>query len=190
MHPVRRHTSSRRSTCLACLLSTFMALPAPAASAQFALAPAALSQAALAQRALEPNAPDPAAFAPALAGSAAAKAPATLRAPAGAILVPAQAPAPDPAPAPAPASAPPVAGLGTALPPEQLTRKRGGSDSVSNEASLSAVVSGNTSINVNSGANVIQGGSFAYASGLPTVIQNSGSNVLIQNAIVINLQIK
>ena len=39
-------------------------------------------------------------------------------------------------------------------------------------------------------ANVIQGASFANASGMPTVIQNSGSNVLIQNATVINLQFK
>jgi hypothetical protein len=38
--------------------------------------------------------------------------------------------------------------------------------------------------------NVISGGSFANSSGLPVVIQNSGANVLIQNATVINLQLQ
>jgi hypothetical protein len=37
---------------------------------------------------------------------------------------------------------------------------------------------------------VIQGGSFANMSGIPIVVQNSGANVLIQNATVINLQLK
>jgi len=31
-------------------------------------------------------------------------------------------------------------------------------------------------------------GSFINASGIPTVIQNSGANVLIQNATIINIQ--
>jgi hypothetical protein len=107
------------------------------------------------------------------------------------------APAPVPVPTAAPAQAPTplrIKALGpgvlTPLRQEQLQRRRGGTDTISNEATLSGVVTGNASVNVTSGANVIQGASFANASGMPTVIQNSGSNVLIQNATVINLQIK
>ena len=48
----------------------------------------------------------------------------------------------------------------------------------------------NTAINTVSGNNIIDNGSFANAQGLPMVIQNSGSNVLIQNATVINLQLQ
>jgi hypothetical protein len=40
------------------------------------------------------------------------------------------------------------------------------------------------------GANTIDAGSFANMSGIPVVIQNSGANVLIQNATIINLQLK
>jgi hypothetical protein len=35
---------------------------------------------------------------------------------------------------------------------------------------------------------VIAGGSFSNASGLPTVIQNTGANVLIQNATIVNVR--
>ena len=37
------------------------------------------------------------------------------------------------------------------------------------------------------GSNIIQGGAFGNASGFVTVIQNSGNNVLIQNAMQVNL---
>lgn len=71
-----------------------------------------------------------------------------------------------------------------------LERTRGGSDTLATDTRLSGTVGGNTAINVNTGANVIQASSFANASGIPIVIQNSGANVLIQNATVINLQFK
>lgn len=51
-------------------------------------------------------------------------------------------------------------------------------------------VSGNQAVNVTSGQNVINGGAFAGVSGVPTVIQNSGSNVLIQTSTVVNVTIK
>ena len=38
--------------------------------------------------------------------------------------------------------------------------------------------------------NSIDGGALANASGVPIVIQNSGANVLIQNATIINLQMR
>ena len=42
--------------------------------------------------------------------------------------------------------------------------------------------------NVNSGTNTLTGSAFSNASGISTVIQNSGSNVLIQNAMIVNVQ--
>lgn len=40
------------------------------------------------------------------------------------------------------------------------------------------------------GSNLVTGSSFAGASGLSTVIQNSGNNVLIQNATILNLRVQ
>jgi hypothetical protein len=71
-----------------------------------------------------------------------------------------------------------------------LDQARGGADTVSNDARLSGVVSNNSTTQLTTGANIIQSYSFANASGIPVVIQNSGANVLIQNATVINLQLK
>ena len=48
----------------------------------------------------------------------------------------------------------------------------------------------NSAVNVVTGANIVTEGSFSNASGLPMVIQNSGANVLIQNATIINVQFK
>lgn len=57
-------------------------------------------------------------------------------------------------------------------------------------ATLDGVVGGNSASYMTTGANTITAGSFANMSGLPVVIQNSGANVLIQNATVINLQLR
>jgi len=65
-----------------------------------------------------------------------------------------------------------------------------GADIVTTEATLGGTVGNNTATNVTTGFNVIDNGSFANSSGLPVVIQNSGANVLIQNATVINLQLQ
>ena len=73
---------------------------------------------------------------------------------------------------------------------ELLERSRGGADIVNNNARLSGVVSGNSAVNVSTGNNVINGGAFANAAGIPVVIQNSGANVLIQNSTIVNLQLK
>ncbi|WP_020653678.1 hypothetical protein [Massilia niastensis] len=82
--------------------------------------------------------------------------------------------------------------LGKKADTTQLAGQRGGSDVINNEASatLSGGVGNNSATNVVTGMNVIQGGSFANSSGLPVVIQNSGANVLIQNATVINLHMQ
>lgn len=76
------------------------------------------------------------------------------------------------------------------VPLEKLASLRGGTEIVNNEQKFNGVVSQNSAENLTSGANTISNGAFANASGIPIVIQNSGANVLIQNATVINLQIK
>lgn len=80
-------------------------------------------------------------------------------------------------------------GLGLAAGESALDQARGGTDTITNEARLSGFVSGNSASYVSTGANTIDGAAFANASGIPIVIQNSGANVLIQNATIINLQL-
>jgi hypothetical protein len=46
-----------------------------------------------------------------------------------------------------------------------------------------------TVVNSITGHNTIDGGSFANANGFPTVIQNSGNGVLIQNSTILNVTI-
>jgi hypothetical protein len=60
--------------------------------------------------------------------------------------------------------------------------------SMTANATLSGTVGGNSASQVATGANTIAASSFAGATGIPIVIQNTGANVLIQNATVINLQ--
>jgi hypothetical protein len=71
---------------------------------------------------------------------------------------------------------------------DQLEQERGRADTVVNDTKLNGDVANNSAVNVNTGSNTIDAGSFANMSGIPVVIQNSGANVLIQNATVINLQ--
>ena len=84
----------------------------------------------------------------------------------------------------------PASGWGKTTDAAVLGDLRGGADIVTTEATLGGTVGNNTASNVSTGMNVISGGSFANSSGLPVVIQNSGANVLIQNATVINLQLQ
>jgi len=72
---------------------------------------------------------------------------------------------------------------------EALARRRGGTE-VFNDMKLRGVVADNQATNVVTGGNVISEGSLAGAAGLPTVIQNTGNNVLIQNATIVNVQMK
>lgn len=68
-----------------------------------------------------------------------------------------------------------------------LEELRGGT-AVQSEMDLHGVTSGNSAFQVQTGGNSIDAGSFANMSGIPVVIQNSGANVLIQNATIVNLQ--
>lgn len=111
---------------------------------------------------------------------------------AGVLVLPFGARAADAAPAAAPPAPPPTAdaALGPPATDALLERARGGSDLTVVDTKLTGAVAGNSATNVTTGWNVIQNGSFANMSGIPIVVQNSGANVLIQNATVINLQLK
>lgn len=78
--------------------------------------------------------------------------------------------------------------LGEPLDAATLQALRGGGGQVSNRNGLDGEVGNNTADRVVTGGNSIDGGAFAHASGINTVIQNSGANVLIQNAMVVNVQ--
>ncbi len=82
----------------------------------------------------------------------------------------------------------PIEGLGPAMDPTTLEAYRGGDDSVENDVDIHGQVGGNTAQNTVSGNNTLGGDAFSNASGISTVIQNSGSNVLIQNGMIVNVQ--
>ena len=70
---------------------------------------------------------------------------------------------------------------------DTLSAFRGGAQ-VRNSMDLTGTTADNSARNVNTGSNDIGTGAFANMSGLPIVIQNSGANVLIQNAVILNVQ--
>ncbi|KVN28500.1 hypothetical protein WJ63_12160 [Burkholderia pyrrocinia] len=103
-------------------------------------------------------------------------------------------------PAPSTAAAAPIAAMpstgaaaahddsfGVAMSPDQLDEHRGG-DALIGQNYLTGAVSDNVANRISTGSNSIADGSFANSSGLPTVIQNTGANVLIQNATVLNVR--
>lgn len=71
---------------------------------------------------------------------------------------------------------------------DTLASQRGGSTQVNNDMTLAGTTAGNSATNVSTGHNAISSGAFANMSGMPVVIQNSGANVLIQSAVILNLQ--
>ena len=87
-------------------------------------------------------------------------------------------------------SLPAHTGFGAALPDAQLDSYRGGFEVVKNGMQLDATLNGNSAVNVLTGNNTITDGAFTNASGLPMVIQNTGSNVSIQNATIVNIQMQ
>lgn len=77
--------------------------------------------------------------------------------------------------------------FGVAMTNEQLDERRGG-DALVGQNFLTGTVANDVATKVVTGSNTISDGSFASSSGLPTVIQNTGANVLIQNATVLNVR--
>jgi hypothetical protein len=79
--------------------------------------------------------------------------------------------------------------LGTPVSPDTLAALRGGDEEiVHNTIHVNGDVTDNSATNVVTGANSIQDGSFANASGVLSVVQNTGANVLIQTATIVNVQ--
>ncbi|ART51410.1 hypothetical protein CBP34_06665 [Acidovorax carolinensis] len=82
----------------------------------------------------------------------------------------------------------PSAFVASAVDNASLDTYRGGSSQVSNDLTLAGTTADNTAHNVNTGNNAISAGAFANMNGMPVVIQNSGANVLIQNAVIVHVQ--
>ncbi len=82
----------------------------------------------------------------------------------------------------------PVGFAAQAVDADTLASQRGGSTQVNNDMTLAGTTADNTATHVTTGNNAISSGSFANMSGMPVVIQNSGANVLIQSAVILNLQ--
>jgi hypothetical protein len=80
--------------------------------------------------------------------------------------------------------------LGTSVSGAQLSTARGGTDTTVNDTRLHGTTGGNVAVDVQTGTNTITDGAFANLNGLPVVIQNTGANVLIQNAVVVNVQLR
>jgi len=81
-----------------------------------------------------------------------------------------------------------VDGIGATVDADRLSGLRGGEKSVDNRILVDGRVSDNVAEKIVSGANAVGGGAFGNANGINTVIQNTGSNVLIQNAMIVNVQ--
>ncbi|MDF3980864.1 hypothetical protein P3W24_02410 [Luteibacter sp. PPL201] len=82
--------------------------------------------------------------------------------------------------------------FGPAMPVERLRTMSGGTATAwvnnVNEQDIHGTLSDNRANQTYSGANVVGDTAFGNAAGLPTVIQNSGNNVLIQNAMIVNVR--
>ena len=74
-----------------------------------------------------------------------------------------------------------------AMADDQLDQMRG-RQTVFNTNDVDGQLYNNEAFSNVTGSNFVTDGSFANMSGFSTVIQNSGNNVLIQNATVLNLQ--
>lgn len=73
---------------------------------------------------------------------------------------------------------------------EVLDGQRGGADLHLSEVRAVGSVSDVKAFDLVTGNNVVTEGSLAGASGVPMVIQNSGNGVLIQNALILNVQVQ
>lgn len=72
---------------------------------------------------------------------------------------------------------------------EALSGLRGGADTHSSEIRAIGAVSEISVSDAATGHNLITGGALAGASGVPMFIQNSGNGVLIQNAVILNVEV-
>lgn len=81
-----------------------------------------------------------------------------------------------------------IAGFGRTVGGDALGNQRGGDGSTAQAVDIRGGVDGNIAVDTVSGGNTVGGGAFGNAAGINTVIQNSGSNVLIQSGMNVNVQ--
>lgn len=82
------------------------------------------------------------------------------------------------------------ASLGAPVGESTLSQYRGARDITFNLQNTEAQLNNNQAVNTVSGSNQVTGSAFSGASGLPTVIQNSGNNVVIQNATIVDVRLR
>jgi hypothetical protein len=80
--------------------------------------------------------------------------------------------------------------FGTPVDGAQLEALRGGADLTVNDMRLRGTTANNSATNVQTGTNTITEGALGQMTGIPVVIQNTGANVLIQNALILNLHLQ
>lgn len=73
---------------------------------------------------------------------------------------------------------------------ETLAEQRGGADMHLSEIRAVGSVEDVKAYDLTTGQNVISEGSFAGTAGMPLVVQNSGNGVLIQNAVILNVEVR
>ena len=79
---------------------------------------------------------------------------------------------------------------GAVLDDAALSGQRGGADVHLSEIRAIGTVSEVSASDLVTGHNIVSGGALAGASGMPMFIQNSGNGVLIQNAVIVNVQVQ
>lgn len=82
-----------------------------------------------------------------------------------------------------------VDGLGPVVSTSTLEHSSGGTN-VSNIQNLNGVVTGNSATQVDTGSNSVSSSAFSGSTGVSTIVQNTGNNVLIQSGVVVNVQFK
>lgn len=80
--------------------------------------------------------------------------------------------------------------LGAPVSAQALAEHRGGHFYQIGKAQLTAQMQDNQALGNVTGRNIVTQQAFYGASGVPTVIQNSGNNVVIQNATILNVQMQ
>lgn len=78
---------------------------------------------------------------------------------------------------------------GAAITDDAMSQLRGGDPGPVQISDQNANSAGNTCAGCVSGANGVEASSFAHATGIFTVIQNSGNNALLQNTTQVNVSI-
>lgn len=79
--------------------------------------------------------------------------------------------------------------FGEPIPDDGLSAYRGGSALQISEMKLDSKLLDNQAIANITGSNFVTQSAFSGASGFSTVVQNSGNNVIIQNATILNLSL-